>query len=336
MLEPVNVKYFKLVVPKLKKDTPDELSGCCPVCGDTKDRLHLYWTDVGDLVHCFNSGCSLSDKHHSMKNFLDIAAPQYYEPYRRETFKGIIKTLKEETSIQDILKQAKEEKEKKAKEAQEALVPEEVKEIPLDKLFLKAKDTPECVKYLESRNIKVQDDWYFSNKKFFEYDNKMVYLLDYLLIPIYAVVNAKKKYRGFYSRSLKEKRFSTFLLPDTEKLWVQNPFVEPDIITEGIFDAISSGFDNPAAMLGAGLSREYIKDLSRDTIIATDNDETGIKKAKEFLNLGFKVFVWPDVEEKDFNDMLINGYEKNEIKEFIRLNTYHGIMGKIKLGIKEK
>lgn len=327
MLEPINIKYFKLVVPKLKKDTADELSGCCPVCGDTKDRLHLYWTEVGDLVNCFNSGCELNDKHHTMKNFLDIAAPQYYEQYRRETFKGVIKGLKDEVSIQDIVKQAD-----RAKNQQEP-APTPKKELPLDKMFLKAKDIPECVDYLKSRYIVVQDDWYFSKEKFFNYGDKKVYLLDYLIIPIY---NEDKKYRGFYSRSIHEKTFSIFLLDGTEKVWVQQPEKLPEIICEGIFDGISSGFDNPGAMLGAGLSREYIENLPRSTIIATDNDETGIKKAKEFLQLGFKVFVWPELNQKDFNEMLQIGYKKEEIKQFILDNTYSGLLGKIKLGIKEK
>lgn len=323
MLDAVNAKYFRMVVPELKKNTADELSGCCPVCGDNKDRLHLYWTEVGDLVHCFNSGCALSDKHHSMKNFLDIAAPQYYEQYKRETYKGVINELRNEKSLQDIINEAK--------NPVVSAAPE--KDLPLDKLFKKARDIPKAVEYLANRSIEVQDDWYFSDQKFFEFDGNMTYIQDYLIIPVY---NKEKKYRGFYSRSLVEKKFGTFLLPDTEKIWIDKPDQLPDIICEGIFDAISSGFDNPAAMLGAGLSKDYIGTLPKHTIIATDNDQTGIKKAGEFLNLGFKVFVWPEIKEKDFNEMLQIGYSKEGIRKFILSNTYQGIMGKVKLGIKEK
>ncbi len=326
MLDPVNVKYFKLVVD-LKKETSDELSGNCPVCSDTKNRLHLYDTEIGNLVHCFNSGCALSDKHHNMKNFLDIAAPEYYEQYKRETFKGTIKKIKEETSLQDVIKQAKE----KVRTTAPAKTAE--KEIPLQTLFKKASSIPECVEYLAKRNITSADDWYFSDAKFFTYNEKSVYLKDYLIIPIY---NKDYKYKGFYSRSIHEKRFSTFLMDDTEKIWIKDPAHYPDIVCEGVFDALSSGFDNPAAMLSASLSKKYKSELPRDVIIATDNDKTGIEKAKEFQELGFKIFVWPDIKEKDFNEMLQNGYNENEIKQFILDNTYQGLLASVKLGMKEK
>ncbi len=249
----------------------------------------------------------------------------YLNQYKQATFKKTIQNLKETESLKDIMDSVKKKTQKESQESQ--------KEIPLTKLFGKAKDNEECLRYLKERKITPSDDWYFSKEKFFEYQGKSYYLLDYLLIPIY---NQDHKYRGFYSRSIHEKRFSTFLLPDTEKIWLKNPDKIPEIITEGIFDALSTGFLNPGAMLGASLSQEYIKTLPKNVIIATDNDPTGIKKALGFLDKGFKVFVWPDVKEKDFNEMLQIGYTKTYIKQFILDNTQEGVMGKIKLGIKEK
>ena len=124
------------------------------------------------------------------------------------------------------------------------------------------------------------------------------------------------------------------MLDDTEKIWIKNPTTEPEIITEGLFDAISTGYNNPAAMLGADLSDSYLKTLSKNTIIATDNDLTGVKKLYKFINKGFKVFIWPDVFEKDFNEMLQNGHSKVDIKDFIQRNTYTGLMARVKLGMK--
>ena len=45
MLDHVSRKYFKLSVGKLKKDTPEELVCCCPLCGDKRNKLHLYNTE---------------------------------------------------------------------------------------------------------------------------------------------------------------------------------------------------------------------------------------------------------------------------------------------------
>lgn len=327
MLQPVNQKYFKLAVGKLKKDSSNEIVCNCPMCGDQKNRLHLYSTEVGDLVHCFNDGCELSDKHHSVRNFLDIINSSQLPAYKRATLSVQVDSLKEEQSMQSLLErvksQAKVEVEEKPKP----------KEIPLQKLFDKAQDSEACMNYLYNRGIEVQEDWFFSTQKFFEYNGKHVYLMDYLLIPIY---DEDYKYRGFYSRSIKEKSFSTFLQDGTEKIWRAYPDKNPEIICEGIFDAISSGFDNSAAMLSANVSEEFRQQLPKSTIFAFDNDETGIRKAIQYSNLGFKIFVWPEVPEKDFNEMLVSGSSKEEIKKMIQANIYDGILAKVRLKMKER
>ena len=325
MLNHTNTKYFKLAVGKLKKDTSLEIACCCPHCGDNKNRLHLYSTEVGDLVHCFNSGCELSDKHHSVKNFLEIISSPYISSYKRETLGNTINNLKNESEVQDILSRVQQKQQKSEKKIL-------TKEIPLQVLFDKAEDSEACMEYLYSRNIEVQKDWYFSTDKFFEYNNKRVFLENYILIPIY---DENYKYKGFYSRSIKEKSFSTFLLDGTEKIWRSNPDSTPDIICEGIFDALSSGFDNSAAMLSAGVSQEYRDTLPKSTIFAFDSDQTGIEKAIQYTDFGFQIFVWPEGEVKDFNDLLIQGETKENIKKMIQENTYSGIIAKTRLKMRE-
>jgi len=326
MISQIDKKYFKLCVQDLKKDSNNELSACCPLCGDTKNRLHMVYVQEGDYsyVKCFNSGCSCEEPT-GIYNLIQSARPDLTHLYKQESFKKNLNKVQEDLNIQSILNEVKTKKPKEPARTNE-------KEIPLHKLFLKAQDIPECVEYLENRNIQVQDDWYYSKEKFFTYNDKSVYLLDYLLIPIY---NKDMKYRGFYSRSIKEKRFSTFLLPDTEKVWILDPTKPPDIITEAIFDGISSGFDNPGAMLGSDVSQEYRNHLPKDTIFAFDNDQTGYDKTKKYLNLGFRCYIPVDTGFKDFNEML-EVYNKTEIKNIILNNTYSGLMGTIKLGILEK
>ncbi len=325
MLERLNSKYFKLAVGKLKKETLDELVTCCPMCGDQKNRLHLYSSDVGDLVHCFNSGCELEAKHHSVRNFLDIIGSPYISSYKREQLGTTVEKLKTEQNVQGILDNLK----KLPPEPKRTLE----KEIPLHRLFGKAEDNEECHTYLLNRCIDVQPDWFFSTNKFFEYNGKRVFLENYILIPIY---NEDYKYRGFYSRSIKEKTFSTFLLEDTEKIWRSNPDRFPDIICEGIFDALSTNFDNCAAMLGAGLSEEYRNTLPKSTLFAFDNDETGTRKSIEYCDKGFNIFVWPEVKYKDFNEMLTLGTSRTKIKKMIEDNTYSGIIAKTRLKMKEQ
>lgn len=322
MLNRTNSKFFKLAVGKLKKDSPTEIVSCCPMCGDTKNRLHLYSTEVGDLVHCFNDGCELADKHHSMRKFLEIISSPYVSSYKRETLSNTIDTLKNADDVQDILARVN------AKKA----TPAPQVEIPLAKLFGYAKDDVECSEYLKNRKITVRDDWFFSKQKFFEFQEKKVYLMDYLLIPIY---DENYKYKGFYSRSIKEKSFSTFLLDGTEKIWRSHPDQFPDIITEGIFDAISSGFENSAAMLSASVSQEYRDSLPKSTIFAFDSDETGMNKAIQYVDYGFQIFVWPEGDIKDFNDLVVQGWSREKIKAMIKENTYSGIVAKTRLKMRE-
>ncbi len=332
MIPPVDIRYFKLSVGKIKKESPTDISCNCPNCGDTKGRLHLY--DSGNdysLVFCYNEGCEFSDSAHTVKNFLDIINSPYLGAYKRETMGVQIDNLKTEKSLQSILEMVKN---KTGQTNQELQKPK--KEIPLHKLFSKAKDNLRCVEYLENRNIEVQDDWFFSTDKFFEYNNKRVFLENYILIPIY---DEDKRYRGFYSRSIDKKDFSTFLLPDTEKIWRKNPSVIPDIITEGIFDGISSGFENPAAMLSAGISENYRKTLpigKTGPIFALDNDETGNRKAQKYAEMGFRIFVWPEIPYKDFNELRQSGMMEDQIKQMIQENTHQGINAIVRLKMSEK
>jgi len=114
---------------------------------------------------------------------------------------------------------------------------------------------------------------------------------------------------------------------------------KPSIITEGILDAVciglGRGIENTGAMLGADVSEEYRKELPR-TIFAFDNDETGIKKAIKYSKMGFRVYVPPEIPEKDFNEMLLNGYTKEAIRDIILDNAYYGIQAETRLLMKEK
>jgi hypothetical protein len=326
-LDGLSVKYFKLVVDtkSIKKDTPQEVQANCPVCNDRKHRLHLYRPDgfTQDVVHCFNEGCELQEKHHNMINFLKIARPDLLNSYKRENTKKIISQFQTE-SPQSVLETI----EKTVDKSGDI-------EIPLDRFFIKCKDSDVCKSYVKHRGFTPKDDWYFSDTEFFKYNDKNVYLKNYLIIPIYN----NNKYKGFYSRSITEKKFSTFLLPGVEKVWTSKPDLVPEeiqILTEGVFDALSSGFEKSAAMLSASVSKNFMNKLDKNCIIALDNDCTGIKKSIQFAQQGFKVFIPPDNwNYKDFNDALIDGVPKTGIRKIIEDNSYSGVLAVAKLKMKE-
>ena len=342
-LDPISIKYFKLVVDpaSIKKDKPDEVQANCPVCGDRKHRLHLYRPKGfdQDVVHDFNEGCELAEKHHNIFNFLKIAGPEYLDDYKRETMFKTVERIKEKSSgssgetetgpkLQDIINKVTGIKDQELRKPK--------KELPLHRLFMKCADSKECTDYVMGRGFEPRPDWFYSEDKFFTYNGKKVFLENYLIIPIYQ----NGLYKGFYSRSIKEKSFSTFLLPDTEKIWVSDPEVDVEnieIICEGVFDALSTGFERSGAMLSASLSPLYLKELkeNKDVIIALDNDETGREKSLWYAENGFRVFVPPeDYFYKDFNEAMLRGWLKSEIKNLIQKNTYQGYDAIVRIKMK--
>jgi len=321
VLNLTNVSFFKRAVSKLKKDSPNELSACCPICADTKYRLHLVHVKEGyDYIRCFNEGCPVSEPT-TMLNFLYQSNGDVLG-YKRATYATKLSEIKNDLS--DVLVQATQAKEKLSKPPE--------KEIPqlILNSFVKCNDSPECKEYFKARNVIPPEDTLFSKIKFFTFNNKTIYLENYIIIPIYSNL----KFKGFYSRSIYEKKFSTFLLPDTEKIWVQDPSKLPELITEGIFDALSihPGL-NLGAMLGADISEEYRNSLPKNTIFAFDNDQTGTQKAIKYANLGFTIFVWPDINEKDFNELLTR-YSKMDILKMIQNNLRRGIEAEVLLRMK--
>ena len=104
-------------------------------------------------------------------------------------------------------------------------------------------------------------------------------------------------------------------------------------IFEGIFDAISSGYTNIISALGAKIPQDRIDEL-QEPIFCLDNDRTGLINSLEYSKKGYGVVIFPDnIKEKDYNELHLNNPSLN-IKEFIRENTFYGIMAEVR--IKEK
>lgn len=335
-MELIDVKYFKLAVGTVRKETPSDISLDCPLCNDTKSRLHMYQKSDMDmpLVRCFNAGCEL-EEHQGLVKFLNITAPHLTESYKKERFHKNISDLSNapNRTLNDIILGVNR-KLKVEPIIEEKTTPKNISINKLPKLFtdmlLLAKDVPEAVKYIESRNLRVHDDWLFSKEKFIKIFDKSYFVENFIFIPLWQ----NNKLKGFYTRCINEKRFSTIIFPGGEKYWISENF---DVSTtcwifEGILDALSSGLENTVAMLSADLPSDFLEELA-DPIFCLDNDETGIKKALKYNSLGHKTFIWPsDTLQKDMNSML--GVQTiNDNKNLIENNIFNGLNAKVKLNI---
>lgn len=70
-------------------------------------------------------------------------------------------------------------------------------------------------------------------------------------------------------------------------------------------------------------------------IIIYDNESRSretIKKIDKAIMNGYKVCIWPDnIQHKDINDMVLNGYKTYDIEKIINENIYYDLSAKLKL-----
>lgn len=316
-MNPIDVRYFKLAVgeSRIKHETPTDITVRCPICGDSKKsrnkaRMHLYMRNGKALVNCFNE-CSCNNK--TVYKFLKDYYPNLLENYKQETFGNKIKEIKEIDFSGGVgFELIKENKPKTL--------------FDLSQYFEKSEKVYD---YIESRGLEwspALGDVYLGkritlNGKFYNID-------DFIVIPLYC----GDEWYGFYSRSMKEHRFQTFIIDEGLKLW---NFYNIDksktvYVFEGIFDALSvynSGITNVVACLGATPPLSLLEGL--DVVFCLDNDRTGYLNSIKYLKRGFKVLCYPEnIKEKDMNDILNSGVD---VKDLILNNQVSGILGEIKI-----
>jgi len=361
MLDPRSVKYFKLATNASEYKESDNVVACrCPICGDSKTkknvkRLNLYTKDGvdTDFVSCFNAGCPCEGK--TIYTFLRDFYPELLPQYKREAFKQKMSSLKSiklsstdtksdfdfvnseiakpETSNMNTKSDFDFVNSEIAKpETSENLKISENLKVPLlyDLSPFFSPLTSEYIDYLQHRKLSPRDDWVVANTDI-SINNTTYKIKDFLVIPLYK----DNLMYGFYSRSIKEKRFITFISTTGYKVW--NWFsidkTKTTYIFEAIFDGISTGLDNIIANLGAKLPDDRLNELS-DPVFCLDNDKTGIQTSIKYAELGYKVFIMPNMyREKDFNELKLN-HPELDISHLVNSNIYKGISAITRLKLK--
>lgn len=328
MLKPVDVRYFKMAIgsDRIKHESSCDISARCPICGDSKHsknkaRLHLYEKNSVTLVNCFNE-CSCVNK--PVWKFLKDYYPSLLSAYNRENFKEKIEDIKNDDLSElvgdlDI--------------SQDIQVTQTVYNFEKPKVLFdissKFEKSQEAYDYVESRGL----EWFpslgdiFVSRKALTIDGKFYNIKDFIIIPLYC---GDKMY-GFYSRSLKEHKFYTYIPDKNSGFKVWNLYnidkSKPVYVFEGIFDALTAynnGFTNVVACMGAKLPIDMFKDCK--LVFALDNDKTGLKNSLNYAKLGYDVVIY-DNDFKDLNEMYIN---KIDIRKSLT-NTASGINAVIRL-----
>ena len=316
-------KYFLTAVAdsRYKQISDSDIAVRCPICGDSKVhknemRLHIYEKNGQTRVGCFNGDCRVGQTN--VYRFLRDFYPELFQQYKKEKFNQRLSELSNGLDVFASLDLPKK-------------VQEPKKVITQDLSMYFNELDQATLTYIQSRHYTYKETnfgkWYIGNNPL-KIGDRIYYLKDCLIIPLYY----KNEMYGFYSRSIKDKKFYTYMNEVNMGYKVWNWFNidknHPVYIFEGIFDAISAwscGLKNVVACMGAKIPDERLKEL-KYPVFCLDNDKTGLNNMIKYSDK-YQVVVW-DNQFKDCNEMLINGLN---VKDEIVNNAYSGILAQIKI-----
>lgn len=327
MLNYIDKKYFKLAISGPYRETDLDIAVKCPICGDSRHkrsskRLHLFYKDSKTRIKCFNGGCPVESPM-STGRFLRTYYPQFYDEYKKETYKQKIELGLIEPKIEKV---------ETVKSFVNAVTAKPVIQQYINSanpVIQKIKYTieplnPQGIAFLESRGLHhshlsdIFGDFYSGIGEFM-HEGKYYNLIDTLFIPIFTAKNPKfEDLIGFYARSTKEKRFVNNALGGHFMPWNLNRIdnTKEVYIFEAILDALSFyqlyGESNIIALCTNNINPKILDYITKP-VFCLDNDETGIKTMLKYTSTkNAKFLIYPDaLPHKDFNEMLLNNYKFN-------------------------
>lgn len=321
----VDRKYLLLISPKLKlfsQKKPDLYNFRCPICGDSqkdknKSRGYVFKRKDDYFFRCHNCSASLN-----FYNFLEKVQPSILREYSLERFRND-EPKPEEPSIE---------------------IP---KTKPVFKKKLKLKmvselsDTHFAKKYCIDRKIPEESlyNLYYAPdfKKFVEDlgvdKNNLIDDDKRLVIPFYdknknlvalqgrTLTNSNMRYITVKITEESEKFFGLDRINEDEKIYV----------VEGPIDSLF--LENAIATADSNLTRvNQLFDKSK-FVLVFDNEPRNkeiIKLLDKAIENHYNVVIWPEmIESKDINDMVLEGFTVDDIRDIIEKNTFVNLRAKM-------
>jgi hypothetical protein len=319
----IDLDYIYKISPLLPKFKKSGKKFCfrCIVCGDSqksknKTRGNIYQHKGAYLCKCHN--CGYVD---SLSNFIKMIAPDVYRQY---CFDSLSTSNKKYSSWLD---ESKDIPDKIPFKYDLSSIAQNILSLSLDHI---------CRQYVSSRKLpitKLKNLWYIDNFSILTNWFKDIDKLPAdkrLLIPFY---DKQNKLVAIQGRSLEKNALLRYV---TLKFTADAPLVynfnninlsSTIYCTEGPLDSLF--LSNAIAIAGSDFTT-VIKALPRDKlVIILDNESRNkeiLQKYEKFAALGMKVFIWPDyIKDKDINDMIMNGFEKEMLQDLIDVNTFTGL-----------
>jgi len=154
-----------------------------------------------------------------------------------------------------------------------------------------------------------------------------------LVIPFY---DADKNLIAFQGRALGEYKIryiTVKMTEDSPKVFGLNRINQDKTIyvTEGPIDSLF--LDNAVATADANLT-SIVNVLDKNKVVLVyDNEPRNkdiVKQIEKAIDEHFKVVIWPEmIDAKDINDMILDGFTKEEIQDIMEEHTYINLRAKM-------
>ena len=320
----IDVKYINLIstsLERFKQNHTNLWNFRCPICGDSEKNQNKRRGFIYEKSNKYFYRCHNCDYGTTFNKFLEKVNPVLHKEYITERYKekqseskAIIPKFNFTPKFNHVLQGLS----------------------TIDSLF----DKHPAKFYLRNRKI---PEKYFSKlyfcTKFKEWTNKVIPNkfrslkrdTPRLVIPFF---DEKNNIIGYQGRSFDPKdqcKYITIKLEGVENLIFGQERLninKKQYCVEGPLDSLFL----PNCLAIAGLN---FKGVGLSSIIVLDNEKRN-KQIKEALNKliinGYSVCIWPDsVEEKDINEMVMNGKTTDDIVKIIDDNTYTGLQANFQL-----
>ena len=320
----IDVKYINLIstsLERFKQNHTNLWNFRCPICGDSEKNQNKRRGFIYEKSNKYFYRCHNCDYGTTFNKFLEKVNPVLHKEYITERYKekqsepqAIIPKFNFIPKFNNVLEGMESisslaQNHPAYRYLQKRLIPERY----FNKLYF-------CTKFKEWTN-KVIPNKFRSLKK----DTPR------LVIPFF---DKKNNIIGYQGRSFDPKdqcKYITIKLEGVENLIFGQERLDinkKQYCVEGPLDSLFL----PNCLAIAGLN---FKGVGLSSVIVLDNEKRN-KQIKEALNKliinGYSVCIWPDsVQEKDINDMIMNGKTTNDIVKIIDDNTYTGLQANFQL-----
>ena len=333
----IDRKYLKLLSPKLnrfsqKKD--DLFNFRCPFCGDSQKNLlkargYVYRKKNDYFYKCQNCGVG-----HTMYNLINLIDSNLVKEYALERYAN------GETGSQNYPK-AEVKKAEQAKFTFEAPVFKKKPTINLPKIIdldmdhyaaqycIGRKlplDTYNNLYYAEDFKAFVDELLPDHGKELKEDDPR-------LIIPFFDRDGSLLAIQGRALRDSKIRYITIKLAEESIKIYGLNTVnVEDKVyVFEGPIDSLF--IKNAVATADANL-RNAVNYIPKDKLVLVFDNEPRNKDICKIMDKAieehFNICIWPEMmQEKDINDMIINGFTSDEITDIIDKNTFVNLRAKM-------